>query len=178
MSETALTENPLGVKVPTLEKLLDDLEKFIRDALRNYPLYVKQGRHNGPAPTRDAEVVQMVMPEPDEEDEGIPYILLQLLNGSDKRNQYGRMESKANVRIVIVIYNPDRLEGRLQILRIVQKIRYEIFRAGIIGEMFGIDKLEYLIYPDDTQSYHMGELSTDWTIPPVERDLTDVWNAE
>ena len=178
MSETPLMENPPGVSVPTLEKLLDDLEKFIRDALRNYPLYVKQERYGGQPPTRDAEVAQMVMPEPDEEDERIPYVLLQLLNGSDKRNQYGRMESKANVRIVIVIYNPDRLEGRLQVLRAVQKIRYEIYRAGVVGEMFGIENLEYLIYPDDTQSYHMGEMSTDWAIPPVERDLTEIWNAE
>ena len=176
MSETFPGENPLGVQVPTLEKLLDDLQEFIQETLKDYRLHVKQEGWEGQPLTRDVEVSQMIMPDPDEEHEAVPYILLQLLNGSDKRNQRGRMESKTNVRIIIVIYNPNKLEGRLQILRIIQKIRYEIHRAGVIGKMFGIDSLEYLIYPDDQQSYHMGEMSTEWTIPPVERDLSRIVN--
>lgn len=176
MSEALPGGNPLGVQVPTLEKLLDDLQEFIQETLKNYRLDVKQEGWNNQPLERDVEVSQMIMPDPDEEHERIPYILLQLLNGSDKRNERGQMESKANVRIVIAIYNPDKLEGRLQVLRIIQKIRYEIHKAGVIGKMFKIGNLEYLIYPDDTQSYHMGEMSTDWTIPPVERDLTRLVN--
>lgn len=170
--------NPLGVKAPTLEKLLDDLQEFIQEVLKDYRLYVKQEGWDGQPPTRDMEVWQMTAPDPDEERERIPYIVLQLLNGADKRNERGQMESKANVRLIIVIYNPDKLEGRLQIVRIIQKIRYEIWRAGVIGRMFQIINLEYLIYPDDMQSYHMGELSTEWTIPPVERDLSYLANRQ
>ena len=168
--------NPLGVKVPTLEKLMDDLQEFIQETLKDYRLNVKQEGWDGQPQMRDAKVWQMVMPEPDEETERVPYILLQLLNGSDKRNERGQMESRANVRIIIEIYNSDRLEGRLQVLRIVQKLRYEIQRAGVIGKMFKIGNLEYLFYPDDTQGYHAGEMSTDWIIPPVERDLTRIVN--
>ena len=178
MNEALPGGNPLGVKVPTLEKLLDDLQEFIQETLKGYRLNVKQeGWENQPL-ERELSVSQMIMPDPDEENERIPYILLQLLNGSDKRNERGQMESRANVRIVIAIHNPDKLEGRLQVLRIIQKIRYEIHRAGVIGQMFTIGNLEYLIYPDDTQSYHMGEMSTDWAIPPVERDLSWVVSRE
>lgn len=172
MSAMKAGDHPLAVKVPTLEKLLDDLQAFIQEILKDYPLFVKQEGWEDQPLTRDAEVQQMIMPEPSEEHERVPYILLQLINGSDKREQNGQLVSRTAVRIVIAIYNKDKLEGRLQLLRIVQKIRYELSRAGVIGKMFELDGLEYLIYPDDTEWYHMGEMSTEWKIPPVERDCT------
>ena len=42
MSEALPGGNPLGVQVPTLEKLLDDLQEFIQETLKNYRLDVKQ----------------------------------------------------------------------------------------------------------------------------------------
>lgn len=170
--------NPLGVKSPTLERLLDNLQDFIKETMKGYSLFVKQEGWNDQPLTREAEVSQMIMPDADEEHERIPYILLQMLNGSDKRDNSGRMVSKVNVRIVIAIYNKDKLEGRLQLLRIVQKIRFELWNAGVIGKTFTLDNLEFLLYPDDTEWYHMGEMSTDWIIPPVQRDLTAVINRQ
>lgn len=170
--------NTLGVKSPTLERLLDDLQDFIKETMKDYPLFVKQEGWDDQPLTRGAEVSQMIMPDADEEHERIPYILLQMLNGSDKRDNSGRMVSKANVRIVIAIYNKDRLEGRLQLLRIVQKIRFDLWDAGIIGRIFMLDSLEFLIYPDETEWHHLGEMSTDWIIPSVQRDLTAVINRQ
>ena len=167
-------EKPLAIKSPMLEKLLDDLQEFIQQTLRNYRLFVKQEGWQDQPQMRDAEVSQMIMPDADEEHERVPYVLLQLINGSDKKRKDGTMESKTEVRIVIVLYNQDKLSGRLQVLRIIQKIRYELWSAGVIGKMFTLEGLEYLIYPDDTNWYHMGELSTEWAIPAVERDLTAI----
>ena len=173
-TEKDLIKNSIGVKAPTLEKLLDDLQSFIAENLKNYPLFIKPDGWEDQALTRDVEVYQMISPESDENHEKIPYILLQLLNGYDKKEN-NRLISKANIRLVIVVYNTDKQDGRLQILRIIQKIRYEILSAGIIGNMFKIDGLEYLIYPDEIEWYHMGEMSTEWIIPSVERDLNK-WN--
>ena len=167
-------ENTLAVKTPMLEKLLDDLQEFIQQILSNYRLFVKQDGWQDQPQMRDAEVSQMIMPDPDEEHERVPYVLLQLINGSDKKRNDGTMESRVEVRIVIVLYNQDKPAGRLQVLRVVQKIRYELWRAGEIGKMFTLEGLEYLIYPDDTNWYHMGELSTEWAVPAVERDLTAI----
>lgn len=156
----------------TLESLLDALKAFVEKKLENYLLPVKQEGWEKQPLHRPAEVSEMVMPDPDEDHERIPYIELQILNGKDERNQNGQMKSTVSVRIIITLFNRDKFEGRMQIVHMVQRLRKELIQAGVIGGCFELQwPLEYLIYPDDTEWYHMGEMATIWSIPSIERDV-------
>lgn len=169
-----------------LEELLKEQREFIQNALKDYRLPVKKPAKGKP-PERAIKAHRMLVPDPEaeaeldaegwdeEEREQIPYIMIQVLNGSDSRGDNGQMESRVGVRFVITIYNSDTWEGRMQVLHIVQHLRRELIRKTVIGKTFELLwPLEYLIYPDETAPYHLGEISTVWSVPPVERDLPEL----
>lgn len=157
---------------PILENLLDAIKDFIEEQVKDYRLPVKQEGWDEQPPYRTADVSQMTMPDPDEDRERIPYIEIQLLNGKDERDRDGRMKSTVSVRIIITIYNKDKFEGRMQIVHIVQRLRRALIRRGLLGGCFELQfPLEYLIYPDDTEWYHLGEMATIWSVPSVEREV-------
>lgn len=169
-----------------LEELLEALREFIQEDLKDYRLPVKSATA-GKAPERTVKVHRMLAPDPEaeaeldaegwdeEEREQIPYIMLQVLNGSDRRGGDGQMESVVSVRIIITIYNMDEWEGRMQILHIVQKLRWDLIRKTVIGKTFELLwPLEYLVYPDEQPGYHLGEMATVWSVPPVERNLPEL----
>lgn len=169
-ASVSVPKKPMIIRSPILEQLLEELKKFIEEDLKEYRLPVKQEGWTDQPLLRPVEVYQMVMPEPDEEHEKIPYILLQMLNGRDKRGDDRRIKSVVNIRIVIEIFNRDNLEGRFQIIHIIETLRRDLWRAGTIGTAFELEGMEFLIYPDDTEWYHAGEVSTNWIIPSEERD--------
>ena len=158
-----------------LENLLDALKAFIEEQLKDYRLPVKQEGWAKQPLYRPAEVSEMVMPDPDEDHERIPYIQLQILNGKDERDQNGQMKSIVNVRVIITLFNKDKFEGRMQIVHIVQRLRKALIQTGVIGGCFELQwPLEYLIYPDDTEWYHMGEMAVIWSIPSFEREVPEL----
>ena len=161
----------------TTENLLDALREFLEERLKDYRLPVKQEGWNNQPIYRPVEVQSLYMDDPDEDHERIPYILLQPLNGKDERTDNGQMDGRVNVRIVITIFNENLREGRAQILHIIQTIRRELIRAGVVGKSFDLKwPLEWLIYPDDTGNYHMGEMSTTWGVPTEERSVPELRN--
>lgn len=177
-----LTSTIAPLEGQTTENLMDALEEFLREDLKNYPLPVKREGTARQESYRAVEVAQMMMDDPDDDHERVPYILLQPLNGKDERNDLGQMDSRVNVRIVVTIFNRNKKEGRLQLLHIVQTIRRDLIRAGTIGKSFDLLwPLEWLIYPDETESYHLAELSTTWSVPSEERIVPELrgddWQA-
>lgn len=162
----------MNIEGPTMEALLDALKAFIEEQLKDYRLPVKQEGWESQPPYRPAQVSEMAMPDPDEDDERIPYILLQLLNGKDERDRDGQMKSTVSVRLIITLFNKDDLEGRMQVLHIIQRLRRAFIQRGVIGGCFELQwPLEYLIYPDKMEWYHLGEMATVWSIPAVEREV-------
>lgn len=162
----------MNINGTTLENLLDALKAFIEEQLKDYRLPVKQEGWTNQPLYRPAEVSEMVMPDPDEDHERIPYIELQILNGKDEPGQNGRMKSTVSVRIILTLFNKDKSEGRMQVLHMVQRLRKAMIQTGVIGGCFELQwPLEYLIYPDDTEWYHMGEMATIWSIPSIEREI-------
>lgn len=154
-----------------VENLMDALKELLEERLRNYRLPVKRGEE----PERSIKVHTAFMDDPDEDAERIPYICIQPLNGKDEYGHSGQVEGNVNLRLVITIFNRDKREGRLQLLRIIQIIRRELIRTGVVGKSFELKMpLEWLIYPDDTDSYHVGEMSTTWSIPPEERFVPEL----
>lgn len=157
---------------PILENLLDALKDFIEEELKDYRLPVKQEGWKGQPLYRPADVSEMVMPDPDEDRERVPYVELQLLNGKDDMDRSGQMKSTVSVRMIVTLYNKDKLEGRMQVLHVVQALRRALIRKGVVGGCFELQfPLEYMIYPDDMEWYHMGEMATIWSVPGVAREV-------
>ncbi|MCD7918640.1 MAG: hypothetical protein LUG45_00895 [Clostridiales bacterium] len=158
----------------TLRGLLDALADFTEDALKDIQLPVKQEGHDEERfTTRAVKCYKQRMPEPDDAEQRCPYILLQLLNGSDDRdNTTSIQENEAVIRMVISTYDRDREQGSLAVLTIVERLRFLLLKTGVLAERYELlTPLEFQIYPDDTGPYCLAEMNTVWRIPAVERNL-------
>lgn len=163
------------VEGQTVEALLDALKEFIEEDLKDYRLPVKQDGWKGQPLQRPIKVHSLVMPDPDEKHERIPYILLQPLNGKDGLTPGGQSEAEASVRIVVTLFNRDKREGRIQLLHIIERLRMDLIGKTVIGKTFELKlPMEWLIYPDEMEWYHLGEISTTWSLPAPERKVPEL----
>ena len=118
----------------------------------------------------------MRLPKKEDQTEKVPYILLQFLTGKDDKENGEPQESDCKIRIVVATYSEDGGEGSFDVLNVLLRIRSELEKAGVIGERFVLQyPLEYIVYPDSTQPYYLGEMVTNWSIPTIEREVTDIW---
>lgn len=156
--------------------LLDELKKFIEEHTKDIILSVRVKPNSGEISERAAEVHKMRLPTKDAETKLIPYILLQFITGKDQQEEGQSSESECKIRIVVATYSEDGGEGALDVLNLLTRIRIALLKAGVIGEQFLIKKpLEYIVYPDDTAPYYMGEMLTIWEIPEIEREVESLW---
>lgn len=151
--------------------LLKRLKEFIEDQTKDLILSVKvKGGGDGPK-ERAPQVHVMRLPDKDAETALIPYILLQFIKGTDIQEAGERPESECNVRIVVATYSEDGGEGATDVLNVITRIRTALLKAGVVGEQFLIKKpVEYIVYPDSTAPYYLGEMMTLWEIPAIERE--------
>lgn len=157
--------------------LLECLEAFVKEKTEDIKLQVKvRNRNPEEVKERAADVYKMRLPKKEDQTEKVPYILLQFLTGKDDKEEGEPEESECKIRIVVATYSEDGSEGALDVLNVILRIRSELKKAGVIGERFVLhNPLEYIVYPDSTQPYYMGEMVTNWSIPTIEREVTDVW---
>lgn len=152
--------------------LLDELKKFIGENTKDIILSVRTKPNSEEPNERSAEVHKMRLPDKDAETKRIPYILLQFLTGKDDQEEGQSPESECKVRIVVATYSEDGGEGAMDVLNLLTRIRIALLKIGVIGGQFLIKKpLEYIVYPDDTAPYYMGEMLTIWEIPEIEREV-------
>ena len=60
----------------------------------------------------------------------------------------------------------------MDVLNLITRIRVALIKAGIIGEQFSLKrKIEYIVYPDSTPPYFMGEMMTLWEMPIIQREV-------
>lgn len=161
----------------TAINLLECLEAFVKEKTADIKLQVKvRNRNPEEVKERAADVYKMRLPKREDQTEKIPYILLQLLTGKDDKQEGEPEESVCKIRIVVATYSEDGGEGSLDVLNVILRIRSELKKAGIIGERFVLQNpLEYIVYPDSTQPYYLGEMITNWSIPTIEREVTELW---
>lgn len=161
----------------TAINLLECLEEFVKEKTADIMLQVKvRNRDPEEKKERAAGVYKMRLPKKEDQTEKVPYILLQLLTGKDDKEDGEPEESVCKIRIVVATYSEDGSEGALDVLNVILRIRSELKKAGVVGERFVLENpLEYIIYPDSTQPYYLGEMITNWSIPTVEREVTDIW---
>lgn len=157
--------------------LLDRLEEFVREKTKDIKLQVRVRQQN---PTeekeRAADVYKMRLPTKEDQTQKVPYILLQFLKGKDDQQEREPEESTCQVRIVVATYSEDGGVGAYDVLNVLLRIRTELQRAGIIGKQFVLQKpLEYIVYPDSTQPYYLGEMVTNWSIPTIKREVEETW---
>ena len=155
--------------------LLDRLEEFVKKVTGDIKLQVKV-RNLNPEEEKEraANVYKMRLPK--KEVQQIPYILLQFINGKDDKKEKEPEESMCAVRIVVATYSEDGGQGAYDLLNVILRIRSELEKAGIIGGQFVLQKpLEYIVYPDSTEPYYLGEMITNWSIPTIKREVEEIW---
>lgn len=157
--------------------LLERLEEFVKEATKDIKLQVRvRGRDGTEEKERAADVYKMNLPTKEDELQKIPYILLQFLTGKDDKPEDEEDESLCQVRIVVATYSEDGGQGAYDVLNVLLRIRTELERAGVIGQQFVLRKpLEYIVYPDNTRPYYLGEMITNWSIPTIKREVEAVW---
>ena len=157
--------------------LMERLAEFVQDVTKDIILQVRV-RNNNPEEEKEraANVYKMGLPTKDDQTQKIPYILLQFLTGKDEKQEGEPEESNCKIRIVIATYSEDGGVGPYDVLNIILRIRSELEKVGIIGKQFALQKpLEYIVYPDSTQPYYLGEMITNWSIPTIKREVEEIW---
>lgn len=152
--------------------LLERLKEFVEANTRDLILEVRVKKGETGPKERAAEVYTMRLPDKDAETKQIPYILLQFIKGSDDQKEGEQPESECAVRFVFAAYSEDGGKGAMDVLNLITRIRVALIKAGIIGEQFSLKrKIEYIVYPDSTPPYFMGEMMTFWEMPTIQREV-------
>ena len=130
---------------------------------------------------RPPKVFLMNTPDRSDTTSEIPYILIQFLNGRDKREtaENGRdKQSTVDVRFLIATYNTDGEEGGFQVIDILERIRSVLQMGEMLEHNYTLQSpLDYEVYPDYTGRYFLGEMDTTWSIPTVERTCGTIEEA-
>jgi hypothetical protein len=149
--------------------LLDQLKLFTEAHTSDLLLPVRPEAGAAATP-RAAKVWTMRLPEMAHSTKKAPYILLQLVNGADTQETGQEQDGKCYVRIIFCVYSEDENVGAALLLNLMTRLRIALLEYRVIGGQFELQlPLEWVCYPDDTSPYYMGEMATEWSIPPVER---------
>ena len=156
--------------------LLDRLTDFTRDAVKDLLLPVRQQENDAEAPAmRAAEVYKMRLPDSGSAKKKAPYIIHQVVTTNDLQPQGERIQATAKLRTVFCVYCPDEEEGSLMLLNLMERLRIALLKQVVIGHQFTLNTtagLERLMYLDDTEPYYIGEMATEWILPPVQREVS------
>lgn len=176
--------------------LLEQLKLFIEKHTRDIILPVRPvknktvpGRGQLTSGTKDppedaithraAEVHIMRLPDKNAETQRIPYILLQFLTGTDEQKPTEEPDSECKVRIVVATYSEDGGAGAMDVLNVLTRIRIALLKEGEVGQQFLLRKpIEYIVYPDDTNPYYLGEMLTIWEMPIIHREVNTSYGEE
>lgn len=154
--------------------LLDALEVFIKDTLKDLTLPVRPDGIDEEGAERIPQVHKMRLPDRDSDTKLVPYILLQFLTGTDKQTPGQERECQCKIRIVAATYSEDEGIGAYDVLNVLTRIRTALLSSGIVGEQFLLkmdddNQLEYIVYTENTAPYYIGEMITTWELPAIER---------
>ena len=169
-------------------EFLQHFKAFTEQAVGNLLLPVRQQKEDKEAPAaRAADVYLMRLPDMTSTTKKAPYILHQLVTGSDKQKPGDKQPgATAVLRSVFCVYGgPDEQEGALMLLNLMERLRIALLEQPVIAQRYWIDLeagIETMVYPDvgpppnGTAPYYLGEMVTTWVLPFVKReDLRALW---
>lgn len=160
--------------------LLQALADFIGEKTADLIMPIRVQAKDEEQKYRAADVYKMRLPDSKEAKKKAPYVLIQLITAADEQPERGQDDSYAVVRIICCTYNPDEQEGALQLLNLASRIRINLLKRCVVGphNEFWLDKtekLEFMAYPEDTAPYYAGEMIGTWHMPPVQREVPQIW---
>lgn len=161
--------------------LLHAMKAFTLETTKDLLLPVREQKGDEGGQTRSPVVFLMRVPDNSSATKKAPYILHQTITGKDEQKPGEMPESSSTVRTVFCVYNEDGEEGSLALLELMERWRIAVMKQRIIDNRYEVYMdagMDSLIYPDDTAPYYIGELVSTWSIPPVERELTNLWLKE
>ncbi len=162
----------------TKNGLLEALKAFTEKATGDLILPVRRQKTDleEPAP-RAAKVYLTRLPEMKASDKKAPYIIHSVITGRDQQSPGEKLESIAVIRSIFCVYHENEEEGGMALLNLIERLRVELLRYVVI-ESYTLDLsegLEIMIYPDDTAPYYLAEMATVWKLPPVKREVKELW---
>jgi len=159
----------------TRTALLEQLKAFTEKVTADLIMPTKVQSADEAQNYRPADVYLMRLPDGSSATKKAPYIIHQLLTSKDQQPSGERVQSSASVRSIFVVYNDDEQEGGLMLLNLMERLRIELLRTGVLDNRFSLDiseGLEYMVYPDtDTAPFYAGEMSSTWKLIPVQREV-------
>lgn len=154
--------------------LLECLSEFTEKAIEDLLLPTKKEKGEKPQ-LRTAAVYKMRLPDSTSAMKKAPYILHQVITGSDSQPVGMHCTAEATVRSIFCVYSDDEQEGGLLLLNLMERLRIALLKEVVIAKQFQLllneNGLEFLIYPDDTAPYYAGEMISRWRLPAVEREV-------
>lgn len=160
-------------KVLLLQKLGAFTARTVKDLI--LPVQPQKVCPN-PAP-RAAEVYLMRLTDSKAAKQKAPYIIHQVITGSDGQNPGELTESRCTIRSIFCTYNPDEQEGSLELLNLMERVRIALLENMLFEHQFQLDikstPLETMVYPEDTAPFYAGEMVSTWIIPRVQRKEVD-----
>ena len=155
--------------------LLEALRDVTKDATADLIMPTKIQRADEEQQFRPPDVYLMRLPDGNSAMKKAPYIIHQAITSKDSQPSGGRVNSRASIRSIFAVYNSDEQEGGLMLLNLMERVRIRLLSQVVIGDQFTLDLdagLETIVYPDNTAPYFIGEMSTTWKIPAVEREVS------
>ena len=158
-------------RVWLLESLKARMEQDIKDLI----MPVKAQKGDTEEETRPAEVWNGRLPDMKSTTKKAPYVLNTILTSRFRQVPGQPPESLVSVRTVYCVYNSDDHEGALMLLNLMDRIRISLQKNPIVDGKYELnmteDGITDFVYPDDTAPFFMGEMVTEWIMPPVEREV-------
>jgi len=163
--------------------LLEQLKAFVEEQVKDIILPVRPtnnkmtdeyreslGETGEPVTERPPEVHLMQLPTKDAETNRIPYIVLQVLTGTDSQAAGQEPESECQVRIVAMTYNTNQSEGMMSALNVITRLRIALLRAGKAGQFLIRSPLEYALYQAELNPYYAGDMVLIFEMPAINRE--------
>lgn len=158
----------------TRRDLLEQLKCFTLNSLSEFMMPVRQQKDDPPQEMRPAAVYLMRLPDSTAAKKKAPYIIHQVITGKDSQSTGEREGSATQVRSIFCVYNDNEEEGGLMLLELMERLRIDLLKTRVLASRYELDMesgVEYVIYPDDTAPYYMGEMASTWKMPAVQREL-------
>ncbi|MBE6537940.1 MAG: hypothetical protein E7671_00555 [Ruminococcaceae bacterium] len=157
--------------------LIDKLKSFIENSVKDFSLPERVQEGDTEEIFRAPNVYKLRLDSSGEAKKKAPYIIIQLENGAHKQVKGENAQASVNIRLIFCVYHEDEQEGAVALLNVIEKVRMDLLRHIVIGGCFKLDteeKLEWLIYNEDTAPYYAGEMIGTFLIPPIEREA-ETW---
>lgn len=153
--------------------LLDAMADFTRKSIKDMMLPTAPQK-DSPSYKRPADVYKMRLDNSGAARKKCPYIIHQIITGEDSQLTGQNPRAYATIRSIFSVYCDNEQEGSLMLLELMERLRIDLLRAGVIGDQFVLDleqKMEMLIYPENIAPYYAGEMKTVWELPTIPREV-------